>query len=159
MQEGKMIPISPEGQALKHNWPAQPTPLIGREQELAAVRRFLCDTPVRLLTLTGTAGVGKTRLALEAAMDLSDDFADGVYFVPLASISDSTFVASTIAQVLRLSEAENQSLLGLLEAYLHDKHLLLILDNFEHLMPATSLLVELLAACTKLKMLVTSREV
>ena len=159
MQGAKIIPLPQKEQAHTHNLPVQPTPLIGREQDIASTSQLLRDTHVHLLTLTGTAGVGKTRLALQVAMDMIDDFADGVSFVPLASMSDPTFVAPAIAQTLGLREAEHQSTLDLLQAYLHNKHLLLLLDNFEQVLPATALLADLLAACPQLKLLVTSREV
>jgi predicted ATPase/DNA-binding CsgD family transcriptional regulator len=142
-----------------HNLPAQLTPLIGREQEVAAVCALLRRPEGRLVTLTGTGGVGKTRLGLEVAADLLDDFPDGVCFVPLAPISDSDLVIPTIAQALGIQEAGEQLLLELLQAHLRDKHLLLLLDNFEQVLAAASGLSGLLADCPELKMLVTSRSV
>ena len=159
MQQAKIVSLLQTGHASPYNLPAQPTSLLGREQELDTVQHLLRDTDVHLLTLTGTAGIGKTRLALQVAMDLIDDFADGVYFVPLAPISDPTLVTPTIAQQFGLREAEHQPVLDLLQDYLHDKHLLLLLDNFEQLLPAASLLAHLLTTCPQIKMLVTSREV
>ena len=111
--------------------PAQLTPLIGREQEVAAVCTLLQRSEVRLVTITGMGGVGKTRLAFQIATDLMDDFANGVCFIPLASIGDPELVVPTIAWTLELKEIGQQSLPDLLKAYLQDKHLLLLLDNFE----------------------------
>src|SRR5436309_15900142 len=113
-------------QASKHNLPAQLTSLIGREREVAAVCALLRRPEVRLLTLTGAGGVGKTRLGLQVASELIEDFADGVCFVPLAPLSDSELVVSTIAQAVGLREIEDQLLTNLLNAYLRHKHLLLL---------------------------------
>jgi predicted ATPase/class 3 adenylate cyclase/Tfp pilus assembly protein PilF len=142
-----------------NNLPAQPTPLIGREQEGAAVYTLLRRKDVRLLTFTGPGGTGKTRLGLQMAADLIDDFADGVFFVPLAPISDPVLVAATIAQTLGVREAGGRSLLESLKDYLRDKQTLLLLDNFEQVISAAPLVAELLAACPLLKILATSREV
>jgi predicted ATPase/DNA-binding CsgD family transcriptional regulator len=142
-----------------HNLPAQVTPLIGREQEIQAVCSLLRRPEVRLVTLSGTGGVGKTRLGLEVATNLLDDFADGVCFVPLASISDADLVIPTIAQALGIKEAGERPLANLLQASVRDKHLLLLLDNFEQVLAAAPQLSELLADCPQLNILVTSRAV
>ncbi|HET8852502.1 MAG TPA: NB-ARC domain-containing protein, partial [Ktedonobacteraceae bacterium] len=147
------------GQAPKHNLPAQLTPLIGREQEVAAACALLRQPEVRLLTLTGTGGVGKTCLGLQVATDLLKDFADGVCFVSLVTISDPELVIPTIAQTLGLSETRDQLFVERLAAHLHEKHLLLFLDNFEQVIRAAPVLTELLGRCPSLKILVTSREV
>ena len=147
------------GQAGKHNLPAQLTPLIGREQEVESACTLLRQPMVRLLTLTGTGGVGKTRLGLQIATDLLEDFADGVCFVSLAPISDPALVLPTIAQTLGLRELGDQPLVERLTASLHEKCLLLFLDNFEQVMGAAPVLTALLRTCLSLKMLVTSREV
>jgi predicted ATPase/DNA-binding CsgD family transcriptional regulator len=139
------------------NFPAQVTPLIGREQEVVAVVDLLGRPEVRELTLTGTGGIGKTRLGLQVAGELLDTFADGVYFVPLAPISEPALVAVTIAQTLGIKETGERSLLDLLKHFLQDKHVLLLLDNFEQVTAAATVLAELLAACPYLKLLVTSR--
>ena len=141
------------------NLPAQLTSLIGREQEVAAACTLLQRPEVRLLTLTGTGGVGKTRLGLQVATDLLDNFVDGIYFVSLAPISDPGLVIPTIAHALDLWEPGGSSLPEHLKVYLHKKHLLLLLDNFEHIVVVAPVLVELLLACPRLKFLVTSRAV
>ena len=145
------------GPTVRHNLPAPLTPLIGREQEVAAACALLRRSEVRLLTLTGTGGVGKTRLALQVTTEVLPDFADGVCFIPLAPISDAELVVPTIAQNLRLKEARGQSFLDLLKASLQDKHLLLLLDNFEQILVAAPQLAALLTSCPHLKILVTSR--
>src|SRR5260221_2512827 len=114
-----------------HNLPAPLTPLVGREQEVAAVCALLRHPEVRLLTLTGTGGVGKTRLGLEVGTNLLDDFADGVCFFPLAPMSDAGLVISSIAQALGIKEAGEGRLPDLLQAQVRDKRLLLLLDSFD----------------------------
>jgi predicted ATPase/class 3 adenylate cyclase/DNA-binding CsgD family transcriptional regulator len=139
------------------NLPVQPTLLIGREKEVAAIQQLLHRQEVRLLTLTGPGGTGKTRLGLQVAAELGNMFFDGVYFVNLAPIRDPEFVLPTIAQALTIRESGAQPLLDLLKTSLHDKQILLLLDNFEQVVSAAIHLVELLAACPLLKIMVTSR--
>ena len=141
------------------NLPALLTPLIGREQEEQAISSLLLQPEIRLLTLTGTGGIGKTRLASQVAMDLSEVFIHGVCLVQLAPISDPDLVVPTIAQTLGLRDVEERSLFESLKAFLRDKHLLLLLDNFEQVLQAAPALVELLLACPPIKILVTSRAV
>jgi predicted ATPase/DNA-binding CsgD family transcriptional regulator len=141
------------------NLPTPLTPLVGREQEIAAVCALLLRPEVRLVTLTGTGGVGKTRLAVQVAAEVLADFPDGVFFVSLASLSDPALVLSTIAQILDIKESGARPLSELLTAYLGDKHLLLCLDNFEHLLEASPQLTDLLRVCPHLAILVTSRAV
>jgi predicted ATPase/class 3 adenylate cyclase len=144
-------------EARPNNLPVQPTPLIGREQELAALRGLLARDAARLVTLTGPGGTGKTRLALQTAADLLDEFADGVFFIDLAPISDPELVASAIAQPLGVRESGGQPLRESLKASLREKQVLLVLDNFEQVLAAAPLVAELLAAAPRLKALVTSR--
>jgi predicted ATPase len=122
-----------------------------------ALSDLLTQDDVRLVTLTGVGGTGKTRLALQVAADLLDRFDDGAFFVDLAPLADPAFVLPTIAATLGIREAGDRSLRGSLIAYLTGKHLLLILDNFEHLLAASSVVADLLAACADLKVLATSR--
>ena len=141
----------------RHNLPAQVTPFIGREAHLAGVRGELARSEVRLLTLTGAGGTGKTRLSLQVATESLDDYEDGVFFVELAPIRDPALVVPTIARALGVRELGGRPLLESLKDYLRGKHRLLVLDNFEHLVPATPVIGDLLAAAPRLKVLVTSR--
>jgi len=135
------------------------TSLIGREQEVAELCTLLSHAEVRLLTLTGPGGVGKTRLALHIASEVQEDFDDGGCFVSLAPLQDAGLVLSTIVRALHLQSMETQPPLEYLKASLRERHLLLVLDNFEHVIAASPSLVELLSACPCLKLLVTSRAV
>ena len=143
--------------ASQHNFPVQLTSLIGREQDIAEVCVLLRNSKVRLLTLTGTGGVGKTRLGLQVAAESLHYFDDGVCFVPLAPISNPNVVLLTIIQALGLEVPQDRSPLEYLIKYLHDKQKLLLLDNFEQVALAAPLLVELLQACPQLKVMVTCR--
>jgi len=143
----------------RHNLPVQLTTFIGREREVAAVGALLQRPEVRLVTLTGPGGIGKTRLGLQVAAELSEMFSDGVYFVNLAPLGDRELVVSTIAQALGLKEVAGQPLLDLVSVWLREKQLLLLLDNFEQVIGAAVEVTALLARCPKLNVLVTSRAV
>ncbi|MGE3271136.1 MAG: LuxR C-terminal-related transcriptional regulator [Chloroflexota bacterium] len=133
--------------------------LIGREWELSAATERILAARVGLLTLTGVGGSGKTRLALRLAADLQGHFEDGVAFVPLAPVRDPGLVASAMVQALGIRDAGGRSPDQLLRAHLRDRHLLLVLDNFEHVVVAAQLVADLLASCPRLQVLVTSRAV
>ena len=139
------------------NLPVQPTVLIGREKELRELEVLLGREEVRLVTLTGTGGTGKTRLALQAAAELVDDFAAGVFLVSLAAIRDPSLVVPTIAQTLGVREQAGEPLEQTLKAYVRGGRLLLVLDNFEQLAEAAPSVASLLAAAPDLKVMVTSR--
>ncbi|HZU66214.1 MAG TPA: tetratricopeptide repeat protein [Ktedonobacteraceae bacterium] len=139
------------------NLPVQLTSLVGRDRETTVACMLLRRPGVCLLTLTGTGGVGKTRLGLQMAHELGENFANGICFVSLAPLSDPNLVMPAIAQALGLTEKADQSPLEQLKTYLQDKHLLLFLDNFEQVAEAAAPLVELLQTCPHLKALVTSR--
>jgi predicted ATPase/class 3 adenylate cyclase len=140
-----------------NNLPHQPTALLGRERELREIDGFLRREEVRLVTLTGPGGVGKTRLALQAAADLLEVFPDGAFFIELAPLTDPALVPSTVASALGVREEGGQPLVEALAAFLRDRRLLLSLDNFEHLLPAAPVVSDLLRACPEVKILATSR--
>lgn len=139
------------------NLPMPPNRLIGREAEMAAARALFRADSVRLLTLTGPGGAGKTRLALQIAHELADTFCDGVCFVPLATLVAPELVGIAIAQALALDDQGGAPPIELLKQFLRGRALLLVLDNFEQIVSAAPLVAELLAHCPRLHVLVTSR--
>jgi predicted ATPase/class 3 adenylate cyclase len=139
------------------NLPVQPTPLIGRDQDLDEIEVLLSRDDVRLVTLTGMGGTGKTRLALQVAADQVEVFPDGAFFVDLAPITDPALVLPTMAATLGLREGGGQSLHDTLVAYCTDKQLLLLLDNLEQVLDAAPAIADLLSTCPALTLLVTSR--
>jgi predicted ATPase/class 3 adenylate cyclase len=142
--------------ARPHNLPLQPTPFLGREDQVARIVDLLCRDDVRLLTITGPGGVGKTRLALQAAADRLEDFPDGTWFVDLSTLSDPTLVPSVIASVLGV-RGEGSELVDRLTSVLSGQRLLLVLDNVERVIEATQVVSDLLAKVPGLKVLATSR--
>ncbi len=135
------------------------TSLVGRKRDVAAIEAMLMRPEVRLLTLLGTGGIGKTRLALQVAMRMRAFFADGVCFAELASTSDPTLIQLIIGETLGIRQSVNLSIFKQVELFLRDKQLLLILDNFEQVVTAAPLIENLLTACPLLKIVVTSRAV
>jgi predicted ATPase/class 3 adenylate cyclase len=140
-----------------NNLPAQPTVLLGREHDLRTLGDLLPRDDVRLLTLTGPGGTGKTRLALQIAAEQIDRFPDGVWFVDLAPIQNSELVMTTVAHTLGVKETGDRPLVEELKIFLRSKQLLLVLDNFEQVVEAAPQVANLLAAASQLKVLVTSR--
>lgn len=138
------------------NLPLQTTEFIGRERELESIKEIFAET--RLLTLTGPGGTGKTRLALQTAAELLDQFPDGAFFVDLAPLTDAALFSSTIAEALNVRELKTEPILETLKRSVEQKTLLLVLDNFEHIVEAVPALGQLLSAGPQLKVLVTSRE-
>jgi predicted ATPase len=139
------------------NLPAQVTSFIGREDELAQIVQLIENKQVRLLTLTGPGGTGKTRLSLQAAENIVGHFTEGVYFVSLAEANTPGLVISKIAEVLGVREGGSQTLLENLKGHLRDKSMLLLLDNFEQVLDAAPIVAEFLEASRWLKVIVTSR--
>ena len=143
----------------RSNLPASLTSLIGREQELGKLSEYLSNPSIRLVTLIGPPGIGKTRLSLEVTREALSDFPDGAFFVALAPVEDSSLVAPSIVQALGFEETKNQPSLERLKDGIRDKQMLLVLDNVEHLIEDTAPLVsDILLTCPRLKLLATSRE-
>src|SRR5215211_4002598 len=143
--------------AYRNNLPLQPTPIIGREKEVSEVYDLLGGEATRLLTLTGPGGTGKTRLALQAAADLLDDFPDGTFFAQLATLTEAELLIPAIAETLGMKETAEQPLDESLKDYLSERRMLLVLDNFEQVLEAAPAATELLAVAPGLKVLATSR--
>jgi predicted ATPase/class 3 adenylate cyclase len=143
--------------AYRNNLPLQPTPLVGREKEVSEVCDLLGGEETRLLTLTGPGGIGKTRVALQTAADLLDDFPDGTFFVQLATLTDTELFLSAVAETLGVRETAEQPLDEGFKDYLSERRMLLVLDNFEQVLGAATTVTELLAVAPGLKVLATSR--
>jgi|SRR5579859_468847 len=144
--------------AARHNLPPQPTPFVGRETELAALDELLANPACRLITLAGPGGIGKTRLAIQAAAEQSVAFTQGAVFVPLAPLSSANLIAPAIAAALGLSLFGKEPPAAQLLRYLRDQEILLILDNFEHLLDGAALLLAILQQTAGVTLLITSRE-
>lgn len=143
---------------LPNNLPIMPTPLLGREQELGELRELLLASDVRLVTLLGPGGTGKTSLAFQLAADLSEHFPDGVYLIPLAPVTYGAAIVPSITQMLGIREVAGESLAETLRSFVREKRLLLILDNLEQIIePTAPIVAEMLATATHLKLLATSR--
>ena len=156
--ESVALPGTPQPPAARFdNLPATLTSLVGREWEVQTLGSLLVRDNVRLLTISGPPGIGKTRLALAVARRLREDFAEGACFVALAPLAATTYVVPAIARTLGIGDVERQSLIERLRAYLQSKQLLLVLDNFEHVLAAAPEVAELLESAPQLKVLVTSR--
>jgi predicted ATPase len=146
-------------QQTTHELPTYTTPFVGRKNELAKLSRLLLDDPsCRLLTLMGPGGIGKTRLALEAASSAVGAFSYGVFFIPLTPVSAASGIVPAIAETIGLQFYDHAPLKQQLLEYLANKHMLLLLDNFEHLISTEDLIADLLSAAPTVKLLVTSRE-
>jgi len=143
--------------ARPHNLPIHPTALLGREREIAEVCTLIRNGG-RLVTLTGPGGTGKTRLSLQIAADLGGDFHDGAFLVELAPISDPALVPSAISQALGLRDLGGRPVLERLKEHLRSRSILLVLDNFEQILPAATVVGDLLTTCQDLRIVVTSRE-
>ena len=143
--------------AAPNNLSGKFSPIIGREKEISEITNLLKGDSIRLLTLTGIGGTGKTRLAYEIAVEMLSEFVDGVFFIPLAAVRNAEFVASEIARPLGVKDAGGKSLLETLKDFLKEKQILLVVDNFEQILSAAPVLNELLANAPRLTMLVTSR--
>jgi predicted ATPase/class 3 adenylate cyclase/Tfp pilus assembly protein PilF len=144
-------------EAYRNNLPLQPTPLIGREKEVSEVCDLLQRNETRILTLIGSGGIGKTRLALQAAADLLEVFPDGTFFAPLATLTEAELFLPAVAETLGVREIGEQPLLESLKDYLSKRRLVLVLDNFEQILGAAPAVTELLAVAPDLKVLATSR--
>ncbi|HET9309081.1 MAG TPA: tetratricopeptide repeat protein [Candidatus Sulfotelmatobacter sp.] len=146
--------------ATGHRLPVARTPLLGRERELATLEQLLLDPAVRLVTLTGAGGSGKTRLGLELCRELAETFGGWVYFVGLGSTSDPVMVPAAIAEAVGIRETGGRPFIDLLKDHFREcepSPVLLLLDNLEHILPASAFVVELIEASQSLKVLVTSR--
>lgn len=154
---GELPPLQPILATHPTNIPDEPTPFIGREREIDQIAGLLRAPHTRMATLTGTGGTGKTRLAVQVANRLLYAFRDGVFFISLASLTDPALVPAAVAEALGVKEQPGRDLLATLTAYLKEEQLLLVLDNFEHLLDTSLVVAGLLDGCVQLHVLVTSR--
>jgi predicted ATPase/tetratricopeptide (TPR) repeat protein/transcriptional regulator with XRE-family HTH domain len=152
------VPATGTSSGIPHHLPAQPTTFVGRRRELARIRQRLDDPKCRVLTILGPGGIGKTRLAIEAANQHSSEFPDGAHFVPLSTVQSADLLFLAIGDVLSFSFEGKEAPINQLISRLREKTMLLILDTFEHLLDGTPLLSDLLAGAPWLKLLITSRE-
>jgi predicted ATPase/transcriptional regulator with XRE-family HTH domain len=160
IEKSKTTPIPGEHPSVRPtNLPVPPTSFIGWAAEVERLQRLFQNPNVRLVTIIGPGGAGKTRLSLQVASQLVDNFKHGVFFVALGTIREAHLVETTIAQALGVKESDDLSLTESLTAYLKNRHILLVLDNFEHVLRAAPLISDLLVAARHLKVLVTSRAV
>jgi predicted ATPase/transcriptional regulator with XRE-family HTH domain len=157
LADAPQAPVSRSAAALPQRLPSPPTTLIGRESEYAQALTLLRHGMVRLVTITGPSGVGKTRLALQVAHSAADDFPDGAVFVDLSTVRDAALVSGALIQALRLREQGDAPLVQQALAYLSDKRMLLLFDNFEQVVAAAPIVADLLTWCPMLSILVTSR--
>ena len=154
--DSRKTPLITKQSPLLSNLPAQLTSFVGRKNEIDEIKEIIKTS--RLVTLTGAGGMGKTRLAVQIAGELIENYRDGVWLVELAAISDPNLVPKAIANTLKIDTSRSTSVIEILKRYINEKHLLLIIDNFEHIQAAAPLLGDLLAAAPLLTLLVTSRE-
>ena len=153
------FPWHPSARAPRSNLPAAITSLVGRQQEIALIREYLLNPEIRLVSLVGPPGIGKTRLSIESARAVLPDFADGVFFIPLAPLDDSSLLVFTIAQALGYVEAKRQPAQEQLIEGIGEKQMLMVLDNCEHLVENVAILSShILSACPHVKLIATSRE-
>jgi predicted ATPase len=152
------LPTTPSHARYHHNLPTQTTPFVGREAELTELARLLTDSAVPLVTILGSGGMGKTRLALEAAETQLSNFTDGVYFVPLAPLTSADSIVPAMAEALNFSFYGGSTPQQQLLDYLRQKTMLLILDSFEHLLDGVGLVTNILQIAPGVKVLTTSRE-
>uniref|UniRef100_A0A7C4KHC8 Tetratricopeptide repeat protein n=1 Tax=Anaerolinea thermolimosa TaxID=229919 RepID=A0A7C4KHC8_9CHLR len=152
--EGSSNPL--KARQSKNNLPVQPTPFIGRVKLVQTIKDLIMNPETRLVTLVGPGGTGKTRLSLQVAQELLEQFPHGVYFVPLADDKDASQFISRVAQQLEVREG-GRPLLENLKDYLRDRHMLLVLDNFEQLASSAPMVAALLSAASQLKIIVSSR--